>query len=340
MMQSIKSEFQQWIESQLGNKDFTLHPLKGDASFRSYYRLKTDNNSLMLMVAPPATERTDAFVNIAQAWKESGLLVPSIYGWEPKEGLVLLSDFGDVLLADALSDETVDSLYQKAMQTIQQVQAATLPLPSFDQSHIRSELQLFYEWFLNRLLQIELTFSEQKMLEEVVEHLVKNCLIQPQVPIHRDYHSRNLMLLNQNDLGVIDFQDAMQGPITYDLVSLLKDCYVAWPQDKVSQWVKDFYASLKLEKNIVADFPLFSTWFDWTGLQRHLKVMGIFSRLKLRDNKPNYIADMPRIMNYILEVTKRYPEFAHFDDWLRSQVLPPLTEVWQQHPTPLNIKVA
>jgi hypothetical protein len=332
------SEFQEWIAEQLGTRDFIFSPLKGDASFRSYYRVKVNMQSYVVMFAPPVKEGTESFVRIAKAWKQKGLSVPTIHGWDPVRGFVLLSDFGDTLLSDLLTDETVDSLYLRAMQTLHLVQAEEeLVLPVFDEKHIHTELKIFREWFLEKFLNIKLTQAQTQLLESIASLLVTNSLTQPQVTIHRDFHSRNLMILNENaDLGVIDFQDAMKGPISYDLVSLLKDCYINWPAEKVQSWVNYFANSLSAQKNISIKTAIFSTWFDWSGLQRHLKVLGIFSRLKLRDNKPNYIADMPRIMNYVFEVTRKYPDFAQFDDWLHQDIMPLLMQAWQKENISLN----
>jgi len=256
----------------------------------------------------------------------------------------LLSDFGDTLLFDVLDDKTAHHFYMKAMQTLLPLQIAKpldYHLPPFGETHARQELGLFDEWFIEKLLNLSLSAKERTLLETVYHSLIACVQNQTQAVIHRDYHSRNLMVLPDNGLGVIDFQDAMIGPITYDLASLLKDCYIAWPKDKIYAWVQNFYQLLKDEKRI-HDVSLaeFIEWFDCVGLQRHLKVLGIFSRLKLRDGKAGYLNDIPRIMNYVLDVTQRYPFLSELDHWLQQRVLPILTQCLTEHARPPDSKVA
>lgn len=329
-MQTIKSDFKQWIGEQLQSEDFSLESLRSDASFRSYYRVKQKDFSYVVMDAPPEREKTDLFVEIAKLWQAHSLPVPQVFAWEKQKGYVLLSDFGDTLLLDVLNEENVESYYEQAIDLLVHLQErAPRTLPHFDEHYIRLELGLFREWFCEKLLGMTLSESDQLILNSVNQHLVDNCLMQPQVTIHRDYHSRNLMVLNEAEhFGLIDFQDAMIGPITYDLVSILKDCYVQWPPEKIEKWAMNYYVKIQDQHPTLNDFDEFMRWFDWTGLQRHLKVLGIFSRLNLRDNKPRYLHDMPRILRYILDVTVRYEVLAPFDDWLNETILPKLFEVW------------
>lgn len=320
-MQDIKSDFKQWIGEQLRHEDFSVYPLRNDASFRSYYRIKDRDFSYVAMVAPPEREKTDLFIEIANSWRTRKLPVPCVYAWEKQKGYVLLSDFGDTLLLDVLSAENVDYYYSQAIALLLRLQArAPKNLAYFDEVYIRYELSLFQEWFCEKLLGLTLNQDDLALIETVNRQLVQNCLMQPQVVIHRDYHSRNLMILNEStDLGLIDFQDAMIGPLTYDLVSVLKDCYVQWPIEKIQAWAELYYQERKNSHSDGINFASFLKWFDLTGLQRHLKVLGIFSRLKLRDNKPDYIQDLPRILNYVFEVTRRYPEFSVFHQWLEEK---------------------
>lgn len=327
-MQSIKSELKQWVGLQLGTEKFCIQPLTGDASFRSYYRVTHEDRTYIVMWAPPDRETTESFVRIAREWKQAGLLVPNLWGWEAKQGFILLSDFGDTLLFDKLTSQTVELYYDQAMQIIPQLQVAHLStgLPPFNEAHVRLELSYFQDWFVEKLLNIEITKPILGMLEKVFTHLVQGSHAQPQSVIHRDFHSRNLMVLPENEkLGIIDFQDAMIGPITYDLVSLLKDCYIDWPPEQVESWATFFCERLNSEKLFSPiQSSQFLQWFDWMGLQRHLKVLGIFSRLKLRDNKPHYLAFFPRIIDYVRQVTRQYSEFAEFDSWLIDEILPRL----------------
>lgn len=321
-MQDIKSDFKQWIGEQLRHEDFSIQPLRNDASFRSYYRVKDRDFSYVVMQAPPEKEKTDLFVQIANSWRVRKLPVPCVYAWEKQKGYVLLSDFGDTLLLDILNEENVDQYYTQAIALILRLQSrAPKNLPLFDESYIRYELSLFQEWFCEKLLGLTLDLKALDLIENVNRQLVENCLVQPQGVIHRDYHSRNLMIVNEStDFGLIDFQDAMIGPLTYDLVSILKDCYIQWLPEKIEEWAKLYYEERKKMHLECVDFSTFLKWFDWTGLQRHLKVLGIFSRLKLRDNKPQYIQDIPRILRYVFDVTSRYPELSKFHHWLQEKV--------------------
>ncbi len=325
-------ELKQWIAEQLGTDLFELQPLKGDASFRTYFRVFTGDTTYIAMLAPVETENTTPFVTIARAWQQQGIGVPTIFGWAPDKGFVLLSDFGNTLLSECLQPETVDGYYIQAMQALLTLQKmAPQNLPSFNEKALALELSYFEDWFLNKLLGISLDKIKKPLLAPLFAQLISVCLEQDQVIVHRDYHSRNLMIREDGSLGLIDFQDAVIGPITYDLVSLLKDCYVSWPPERVMAWVTLFYQQLKTDGKL-ADVSLeqFQQWFHFVGLQRHLKVLGVFSRLKLRDNKPQYIQDMPRIMRYILQVTSSYDNFQGFHQWLEEEVMPTFERVCEE----------
>lgn len=342
-MQQGTPALQPWLAQTLGTSQFQLEPLKGDASFRSYYRVRVSDFTHIVMVAPPERERTDAFVSIARQWQQEGLQVPHVLAWEQQKGFVLLSDFGDTLLLEKLTAQTVESFYQEAMQILLALQRcpAQAMLPPYDADFLQLELSYFREWFIDKLLQLPVDAKVENMLAQVCAQLVSCCVEQPQVIVHRDFHSRNLMVLPQGKLGIIDFQDAMIGPVSYDLVSLLRDCYISWPLTQVHHWVHQFQNLLTQAKQL-EPMPqaTFLQWFDWTGLQRHLKVLGIFSRLKLRDNKPHYLLDIPRVMHYVLQVSSQYAEFEAFADWMRETVVPRLTQVWQEHNLDEAFKVA
>ena len=314
-MDANNQSLENWLSLHFG-KPFSMSPLQGDASFRSYFRVWLEDKTYIVMLAPPSRgEQTAPFVTIARGLAQHGLPVPEVLNWDPEQGFVLLSDLGDTLLLDQLNDQSVDGYYSEAMKLLKPLQSAPLQVPVFDETHLRRELSLFRDWFVEKLLGIHLTSAVEKLFEQMNQILIHHFHSQPQVVVHRDYHSRNLMVLNENhQLGIIDFQDAMIGPITYDLVSLLKDCYIDWPREKVCGWVKQFCSS-------EYDDAEFLQWFDAVGLQRHLKVLGIFSRLKLRDNKPGYLKDTPRILNYVLEATKQIAELEPFDHWLREEIV-------------------
>lgn len=295
----------------------------GDASFRRYYRVKHREVSYIVMDAPPEHEDCLPFVQIASTWITFGVRVPRILAQDLQQGFLLLEDFGDRQLCSGLTEQGVDHLYSQAMSELHRIQ--TLPvknLPLYDPALLAREMSLFRDWFLASWLEIDLTETEKNSLDKVEALLINSAQQQPQKVVHRDYHSRNLMLLADNHIGVIDFQDAVVGAVTYDLVSLLRDSYVYWPEPKVKSWVKQFYiaspwqAELSLEE--------FQRGFDWIGMQRQLKVCGIFVRLCQRDGKAAYLQDIPLTFRYLMHSASCYPEFVEFSDWLQQRVLPEL----------------
>lgn len=320
----------EWVESYLPDQyrpvmPFSLQPLSGDAGFRTYYRVSC-HPTLLAVSAPPEHENNEAFVNIALLLKEQGVHAPQIIAVDFARGYLLLEDFGDQLLLPLLNEKTVDVLYTKAESTllsIQQIDVAGHSIPIYDHSRLLSEMNLFPEWFVTQLLGVELSGSEQQLMASTFEILVESALSQPAVLVHRDYHSRNLMLLGDSDIGVIDFQDAVTGPFTYDLVSLLRDCYIRWPAGEVSRRALNYYRRAVAAgiATPVSDKQFFR-WFDLMGLQRHIKVLGIFARLFLRDGKAGYLNDLPLVIRYTLEQLDSYSELKDFRVWLEQRVLP------------------
>ncbi len=326
-MHTRQNELNKWLKNTLENKPFTLAPLAGDASFRQYYRLYCDERSYVVMDAPPDKEAIDPFIKIGNLLAINGVHTPAILAAELTQGFILLEDLGDQMLLGALSHANANDLYTAAMTTLLRIQQCptNLPqLPDFDSAYMLKELALFHEWFLKAYLELILTTKEELLLVETFDWLTAQISTQPQLFIHRDYHSRNLMLVNpknSNDIGVIDFQDAMRGPITYDLVSLLKDCYVQWPREQVIQWLTYFYNNLPTTHSwTLMDFI---RAFDLCGLQRHLKVLGIFCRLHLRDHKAAYLRDLPLTFNYVNACTESYPELRPFFDFMQTRVYQP-----------------
>ncbi|KTC85499.1 MULTISPECIES: aminoglycoside phosphotransferase family protein [Legionella] len=314
-----------WLEKILASSQFTLVPLAGDASFRRYFRLHYKGKTQVVMDAPPDKETIEPFLAIANLLSAAGINTPHIYAVNIAEGFAILDDFGDTLLLKALSDETADTLYKAAMNTLNTLQLGTLStakqLPAFDKNFILYELNVFKEWFLQAYLKIELSAEEEVLINQTFDWLSNEILQQPKVVIHRDYHSRNIMLLANSEpvqLGVIDFQDAMYGPFTYDLVSLLKDCYVQWPREQVMNWLTYFYQESSIAKP--NSLPAFVRAFDYCGLQRHLKVLGVFSRLYLRDGKPNYLQDLPLTLHYVIACLECYEEFAPFYQFVQNRI--------------------
>ncbi|MGI9276885.1 MAG: aminoglycoside phosphotransferase family protein [Endozoicomonas sp.] len=296
-----------------------LTPVGGDAGFRHYYRIQVPEGTVLAVDAPPATEDNRAFVDVDGLFASGGVRVPSIRAVDFDAGFMLIEDFGDTLLLSQLNSRSTDFLYGKALDVLKRVQASDASsLPPYDTDLLQTELMIFREWFIGRLLELELSGEDERLLSGVCERLICSALEQPTGVVHRDYHSRNLMLLPGDELGVIDFQGAVRGPLLYDLVSLLKDCYVVWPRENVENWLRGFIAEhSKLE---AYDLDTCLRWFDWIGLQRHLKCLGIFSRLWLRDGKSQYLTDIPATFNYVMDVCDRYPELKPLGDWLGTRV--------------------
>lgn len=320
-MHDRENALKEWLVDTLNQKDFILKPLAGDASFRRYFRISYNELSQVVMDAPPEKEDLEPFIRIANTFKNAGVPTPEILAFDIQQGFLLLSDFGDQLLLGKLQAETVDGCYQQAMTTLLKIQNCSLTdekLPAFDQAFMLKEMNLCPEWFFQAYLSLELTLAEQQIVHHSLEWIATVVAQQPLTYIHRDYHSRNLMILADGELGVIDFQDAMRGPITYDLVSLLKDCYISWPREQILKWVSQFHSQSAVASiYTLADFI---RAFDLCGLQRHIKVLGVFSRLYLRDNKAGYLQDLPLTLRYVLETTERYEELHPLFHLLQSKV--------------------
>ena len=313
----------QWSAEQLQQPLDSFVTVSGDASFRRYFRATSAGRSWIAVDAPVQSEDCRPFVTVAQALQEQGLQVPEVYQVDYAQGWMLLRDLGDQLYFPALTEARADALYQSAIAALVQMQPCRLALPSYDRNLLLKEMRLFPQWYLTQYLEIKMDQEQESLLETCFALLVDNALVQPRVFVHRDYHSRNLMLQpEQAAPGVIDFQDAVRGPITYDLVSLLKDAYISWPQTQVVRWALG-YRDLAQQRGLLGecDDGKFMRWFDLMGLQRHLKVVGIFARLHLRDGKSGYLQDIPRVLAYIMDTCQRYREFAPLGHWL-SQVLP------------------
>ena len=292
----------------------TLAPASADASFRRYFRIESKNldfGTLIIMDAPPQHEPLDAFIKIDLLFSEAGLNAPKILEQNSAEGFLLLNDLGSKTYLAELNNETADHLYQDATHALVQMQLASKPnvLPSYDAVLLQRELDLLPEWYLKKHLCIELTDLQQAQLKKSFELIIENNLAQAKVFVHRDYHSRNLMVTEVNNPGVLDFQDAVYGPITYDAASLWRDAYIAWPEERVIDWVIKFWEQgRKVGLPMPEDFGQFYRDFEWMGLQRHLKVLGIFARLSHRDGKDGYLKDIPLVLEYAIATANRYIE--------------------------------
>ena len=309
----------------MGLTDFEVTLASGDASFRRYFRVSYDGKSRIAMDAPPDKEDCHPFVDIAHKFREQGVNVPVIHAQDLAQGFLLLDDFGGTHYLDVLNKNNAELLYGDALRSLCRIQKQPLweGLPPYDRVLLLQEMELFREWLVQRQLGLELSDAEQQMLDETFGLLADSAQGQPQVCVHRDYHSRNLMVTSENNPGVLDFQDAVFGPITYDLVSLLRDCYIRWPIERVDAWVQDYF-ELALQNDILGDEhrASFPRWFDLMGVQRQLKASGIFARLNKRDGKPGYLKDIPRTLGYILDVAPRYPMLEGLAVLVRERVLP------------------
>ena len=305
---------QDWLNSLFNIVENSFAPVSGDASFRRYFRFIAKNEmgveqlSLIAVDAPPGKEDSQRFIDIALLLSDNKLPAPKIFV-ASDDGFYVQQDFGDQLLHSCLNENSVDHLYDIAMTHIastQQLSASNLP--AYNSELLQKEMRLFTDWYLSKHLNVTLTNDDQTLLATAYQFLETSALEQPQVFVHRDYHSRNLMVLDNDKLGIIDFQDAVLGPITYDLVSLLRDCYIDWPQQKIDSWITQFINKLPNQY----DNAQFIRWFDLMGMQRHLKAIGIFSRLNYRDKKPAYMNDIPLTMNYVLAISDKYEELKPF----------------------------
>ena len=293
----------QWLE-QLGYRDYRLSAASEDASFRSYLRLECGADSYVVMDAPPQQEPCDRFIAIANKLRDAGLNAPEIIASNLVDGFLLLTDFGGADYLSQLDAQTEGPLYADALAALLAMQKGidADDLPEYDEALLQREMDLFHDWFIVKSFGVELDASQQAIWQGIKQLLVENALAQPQVFVHRDYHSRNLMKLEQHNPGILDFQDAVRGPVTYDLASLLRDCYIAWPAARVDQLVRDYYESARVNGLVDVEAARFKRWFDLMGVQRHLKAIGIFSRLNIRDGKPGYLKDIPRTLGYVRQV--------------------------------------
>lgn len=322
-----------WLNNDLNIEVASFRSLAGDASFRRYFRVElADGTRSVIMDAPPDVENVDPFVKIAKTFAKQGIQVPQILARDLTQGFLLLTDFGDRLYLSELNQQTADSLYHRAIRALLPIQACRsiedYSLPAFDRDFMAQELARFQEWFLKHHLNYTPTPAEEELINDTFQRLIDDIDSQPKVCVHRDYHSRNLLILDDGGVGIIDFQDAVLGPITYDLVSLLKDCYIAWPSARVEAWLQ-FYYDLAVSQKLMPEvgFEHFTEWFHCTGLQRHLKVLGIFARLHHRDGKSAYLNDLPQVFAYVQDGLRHFPQFNAFQQFLTDRIQPIFTEV-------------
>jgi aminoglycoside/choline kinase family phosphotransferase len=321
-----------WLAQFDGLADAGLQPASVDASFRSYFRVNRDSESFIVMDAPPPHEDCHPYVQIAGYLESMGLNCPRILGADFENGFILMTDLGSTRYIDELERDSgrATELYNDAIDALLTLQekgeAYQQQLPTYDYDFISFELSIFRDWLCGRHLGIDFSDEEEKQWQDCCEFLIDNALRQKQVFMHRDYHSRNLMLTPENNPGILDFQDAVEGPITYDVVSLFKDCYIKWPADQVKTWALQYYKRLnaKIKKELSEDE--FLQQFDLMGVQRHLKAAGIFARLNHRDEKPGYLGDIPRTLEYISDTAPQFAELTFLADLVSNRVAPSMTE--------------
>jgi N-acetylmuramate 1-kinase len=306
-----KQQLVAWLQSVLAGQSFELTTASADASFRRYFRVHLQDNTLIAMDAPPPQEDCAPFVKVARLMRDAGLNVPQIMAEDLPRGFLLLSDLGDDTYLSRLQKDNAQQLYGDATNALIKLQLASKPdvLPPYDEALLTRELNLFPDWYLKQHLGVALEANQEAALRAVFEVLNKNILAQGQVYVHRDYHSRNLMVTTDNNPGILDFQDAVYGAITYDLVSLFKDAYITWDEEEILDWaVRYWQPAKKAGLPVPQDFSDFYRDFEWMGVQRHIKVLGIFARLYHRDGKAGYLKDMPLVMQYLRKACERYAE--------------------------------
>ena len=322
-MDARSTQLAQWLAG-LGYRDYQLAPASEDASFRRYLRLSSEGRSLIVMDAPPDKETCEPYIRVAAMLRDAGLSAPEVIAQDLDRGFLLLTDFGNASYLSCLDPGSEAALYADALDAllVMQCRIDGSGLPPYDEALLRREMGLFHDWFLGELLEIELVPDLAAAWNEAVEVLVDNALAQPRVFVHRDYHSRNLMKLEAGNPGILDFQDAVFGPVTYDLVSLLRDCYIAWPPARVDQLALDYHARARDAGLVDVGAAQFLHWFNLTGAQRHLKAIGIFARLWLRDGKRGYLGDIPRTLTYLQQVSSDEMLLEGLADLIEALALP------------------
>ncbi|MGC8120649.1 aminoglycoside phosphotransferase family protein [Marinobacter sp. VGCF2001] len=334
----------QWVRQISGFSAASPTPVSGDASFRRYFRVWKETPgeqpvSFIVMDAPPEHEDCVPFVAIARHWHRHGIAVPEIAAEDFQQGFLLLEDLGDQLMLAAIEHDSPDALYPAALDELARIAALDAPtdysLPAYDQALLDREMALFPDWLLEQYLGLNLDNQERALLDTAFGLLRESALAQPEVTVHRDFHSRNLLVRDgQQAPGVIDFQDAVRGPVTYDAVSLLKDCYIRWPEQQLANWLEHYRVASRQAGLHRADADSFRQWFELMGMQRHLKAAGIFARLAIRDGKTGYLADIPRTVSYLRDASARQPAFRHFHQWLCDTVIPAIEQRIDPLPEP------
>jgi N-acetylmuramate 1-kinase len=319
-----------WLSDDLRLRPEKVEPASSDASFRRYFRAFRHGETFVIMDAPPEKEDVRPYLKVTRLLESLGVHVPHVHEADVANGLLLLEDLGVTQYLQRLNvGDDPDKLYGDALFALAEIQTlggeAARELEPYDRAVLAREMALMPEWFCRRHLDLTLSDTEDQIIADAFEFLITEALQQPSVFVHRDYHSRNLMVLSELNPGVIDFQDALRGPIGYDLVSLLKDCYIGWPRERVVEWVRGYRNLLRSRGGPGGhDDREFLRWFDLIGVQRHIKVLGVFARLWYRDGKSGYLGDLPLTLQYVRDTCGRYPELAELAEFLERRVVPGL----------------
>jgi aminoglycoside/choline kinase family phosphotransferase len=311
-----------FAQRKLNGRALRIDVASADASFRSYWRVTDGAASWIVMDAPPAQEDVRPWLDIGARLRGAGLHAPEVLAADLEHGFVLMEDLGIRTYLPELSENSVDALYGDALDALlrMQTEVSADELPVFDATRTIPEMELLPEWFLQRHLGCEPGCDDWDIIEAALRLIAAAADEQPRRFMHRDYHSRNLLIAERSNPAIIDFQGAMLGPIAYDLASLLRDCYIAWPVERVDSWVEGYRQRLAAAGLVDVDGAHFRRWFDLIGLQRHIKVLGIFCRLNYRDGKPGYLDDLPRVFDYVLSVARLYPDLTAFACLLQHAV--------------------
>ncbi len=308
-------KFSKWLQT-TPYKNHSVAIASADASFRKYYRLSKENETVLLMDSSLEKNSLPSFLDVTERLLKAEVNAPLILEQNLEEGFLIIKDFGNIHYLNVLNSENYKTLYKKAMDTIVRMQEADAKnLPLYDKKFLHIEMNLMQDWYIEKLLNLTLSHVQKELIQTSLGAISSVVLEQPQnLFVHRDFHSRNIMITSENKIGVIDYQDAMSGAITYDLVSLLKDCYIEFQRDEVAKLVLEF----RDKKGLKTDDKIFIKWFDFMGLQRHIKVLGIFSRLSLRDGKDGYLKDIPLTLKYVLDTADRYDETKELAKFLKE----------------------
>lgn len=320
-----------WVQKSLTDTECYLKPASSDASFRSYWRVFSKDTTYIVMDAPPEYENCQPFIDVSKKLNESGVLVPVVLDQDLQQGFLLLSDLGIVQYLHVLNVNNFQQLYHDATKSLHLIQQKTSHdnIPKYDAQLLQRELDLFEQWFISKHLNISLNYEHKRILKNTNTLLIDNALKQPQTFVHRDYHSRNLMKTKENNPGILDFQDAVIGAVTYDLVSLLKDSYIQWNTKDICQISDEFRQKYNQLNNTTIDSGQWQKWFDLMGVQRHLKILGVFCRLDYRDNKPNYLKDLNLTLCYIKQTCDKYEELLPLLN-LINQITPCMDNICEQ----------